>query len=594
MTLILKRRDLNFILYDLLRVEELCDSDQYGDYSRDVFDQVIDAAEKLAVQDLYPIAKETDSSEPIFDNGSAILPDSTHAAISKMRDGGFFGASFDPKWGGLGLPYVIAQGISAYFGAANQSLLAYSALTGGAANLLAAHASEEQAAKFVAPLVEGRFFGTMCLSEPQAGSSLADIRTKAVAAEDGTYRLSGNKMWISGGDHALSENIIHLVLAKIPGGESGIRGISLFIVPKYMVNDDGSLGEQNDVTLVGVNHKMGNRGTVNTALSFGDSGGAVGYLVGKPGLGLSYMFHMMNEARVGVGLGAATLAYTGYLHALEYAKDRKQGRSLTARDTTQDMIPIIEHADVKRMLLQQKAYAEGALALVLYGANLIDQLETVTKPDEKARIQNLLEVLTPIMKSWPSEFGLRANEQAIQVHGGYGYTREYPVERFYRDNRLNPIHEGTKGIHGLDLLGRKVLMQGGAALATLEQEIFSTVEIAKEDATLAPFYEQLSKAWAEVKDIASELPNNFELEGKEAALANSTLYLDAFGHVIVAWLWLWQAITATQTDHPVEFKKGKIQACKYFYAYELSTIYPACGLLRSVDKTCWEMEQAWF
>ncbi len=303
-------------------------------------------------------------------------------------------------------------------------------------------------------MIAGDCFGTMCLSEPQAGSSLGDIRTRAVPTADGRYRLFGNKMWISGGEHDISGNIVHLVLAKIPDEHgklpAGVQGISLFTVPRKLVDEQGNIGERNDVALAGINHKMGYRGTVNCVLNFGEGrytpegeAGAIGELVGEAGKGLSYMFHMMNEARISVGLGAAALGYTGYLHALDYAKNRLQGRSRSERDPSSPQIPIIQHADVRRMLLAQKSYASGALALCLYAAKLTDDIHSLEDSEQQKKAQLLLDLLTPVVKSWSSEWGLVANDLAIQVHGGYGYTREYNVEQFYRDNRLNPIHEGT-------------------------------------------------------------------------------------------------------------------------------------------------------
>ena len=311
----------------------------------------------------------------------------------------------------------------------------------------------------------------MCLSEPQAGSSLSDIRTTAYPQSDGTYRLSGNKMWISAGEHELSENIVHLVLARIAGAPAGVKGISLFLVPKFRVNEDGSLGARNDVALAGLNHKMGFRGTTNCVLNFGEQGGAYAELVGEANKGLACMFHMMNEARIGVGMGATVLGYTGYLHALAYARERPQGRLPGGKNAAQPQVKIIEHADVKRMLLAQKAYVEGALALCLYCSFLVDQSQTAQEETIRREAGLLLDILTPIAKAWPSQYCLEANSLAIQVHGGYGYTREYPVEQFYRDNRLNPIHEGTNGIQALDLLGRKAGLEGGAGMKLLAREI---------------------------------------------------------------------------------------------------------------------------
>ncbi len=365
--------------------------------------------------------------------------------------------------GGMGLPSVVTTAAFSFFQAANPGTAAYAMLTQAAANLLAAHGSPEQVEQWVTPMVEGRYFGTMCLSETQAGSSLADITTRAEPQGDGTYRVTGSKMWISGGEHELAENIVHLVLAKVPGGPAGVKGISLVLVPRFLPD-----GSDNGVVLAGLNHKMGYRGTVNTVLSFE---GATGWVVGEEHRGLAYMFHMMNEARVGVGLGATAMGYTGYLKALKYARERPQGRPLGAKDPAAPQVPIVEHADVKRMLLAQKSYVEGALGLILLCAKLVDDEQTLEDEAERAQAHLLLELLTPIAKSWPSQWCLEANSLAIQVHGGYGYAREYDVEQHYRDNRLNPIHEGTHGVQALDLLGRKVTMQGGAALGRLHEVV---------------------------------------------------------------------------------------------------------------------------
>jgi butyryl-CoA dehydrogenase len=462
-SLILSRRDLDFLLHEWLDVEGLVKRPRYAEHSRETFDAVLDLAEQIATEHFAPHNRTADENEPRMVDGRVEMVPEVKRALEVFAEAGLMAGEFDEEYGGMQLPHVVGQAVFAWFKAANVGTSAYPFLTMGNARLLLAHGSQEQIDTYVRPEVEGRWFGTMALSEPQAGSSLADITTRAVPQDDGTYRLTGNKMWISGGDHELTENIVHLVLAKIPGGPPGVKGISLFIVPKYLVDADGSLGERNDVVLAGLNHKMGYRGTTNTLLNFGEGvhrpggqPGAVGYLVGEPHRGLSYMFHMMNEARIGVGMGATVLGYTGYLHALEYARTRTQGRPATAKDPSSPAVPIIEHPDVRRMLLAAKSYAEGGLALGLYCARLVDEEQTAETEADRARAHLLLDTLTPIAKAWPSQWGPVADDLAIQVHGGYGYTRDYPVEQFYRDNRLNPIHEGTNGIQALDLLGRKV------------------------------------------------------------------------------------------------------------------------------------------
>lgn len=600
---IYNRRDLAFQLYEVLPTERLCEARRYQEHSKDVFEQLIDLVDKLAEEKFQPHAATVDKQEPEFVDGQVKIIPEVKAALDAFVAAGLPAAVFEERFGGMQLPMVVGQAMAFIFGAANVSTSAYALLSAGAANLLATCGDEQQHELFLKPLIEGRYFGTMCLSETQAGSSLADIKTKAEPNADGTYKITGNKMWISGGEHDLSENIVHLVLAKIPGGDAGIKGISLFIVPKYWVNADGSLGPRNDVSLAGINHKMGFRGTVNTVLHFGENGGARGYLVGQPGQGLSYMFHMMNEARIGVGMGATSLAYTGYLHALAYAKERLQGRDVSQKDPTSPMRPIIEHPDVKRMLLQQKAYAEGGLCLGLYCAFLVDQqriAEDEGRSTEAQQHSDLLDILTPVAKSWPAEFGLRANDLAIQVHGGYGYTREYPVERFYRDNRLNPIHEGTKGIQGMDLLGRKVTQKQGASAQALHHVMSETLAQASLCEPVKEWAEQLSAVAQSLFKTTVHMQQQVPDKGVTAYLANATLYLDVFGHVVVAWMWLRQAITAARqlsvADSEAEraFYQGKLDACRYFYRYELPSIEAPMQLLAEVDTTCMDFDVAGF
>ena len=431
---------------------------------------------------------------------------------------------------------------------------------------------------------------------------MSDIRTRAEPQADGSYRLFGNKMWISGGEHELAENIVHLVLAKIPGAPPGVKGISLFIVPRRLVDAEGRAGERNDVALAGLNHKMGYRGTVNTLLNFGEGkfrpggqAGAIGTLVGEPNRGLTYMFHMMNEARIGVGLGATMLGYTGYLHALDYARNRPQGRHPGAKDPTAPQVPIVEHADIKRMLLAQKAYAEGALALNLYCARLVDEQKTGETDAARADAGMLLDLLTPIAKSWPSQWCLEANSLAIQVHGGYGYTRDYPVEQFYRDNRLNPIHEGTHGIQGLDLLGRKVVQQGGAALALLGREIEKTCRDAGALRETVQFARSLGEAVARLGLTTQKLHGAGNVE---RTLANASTYLEAFGHVVLAWMWLRAAVIAARRlevgSDEEAFYRGKLQAAAYFFRWELPKTAQWCDLLESLDTTTLDMRDDWF
>ena len=452
MSTIINRRDLDFLMYETLGLDAILASERYQDYDREAITAILDLAQSVAEDQFQPFAGHLDENEPKYVDGKVEIIPEVKQALAAYRDAGLFLTGYDQDLGGMQLPWVVHQALNGMFVTANTGVSSYAFLTQGAANMLHACGSEALKAKYLPKMVEGEWFGTMCLSEPQAGSSLSDIRTKAEKQDDGSYRISGTKMWISGGDHEMTDNIIHMVLAKVPGGPAGVKGISLFLVPKHRVNDDGSIGESNNIALAGLNHKMGHRGTTNCLLNFGESGDTIGYLVGEENQGLANMFHMMNEARIGVGAAATVIGLGGYLYSLDYARNRPQGRHLTNKDPNTPMVMISEHADVKRMLLTQKAYVEGAQALILYSAKLLDEQKLATTDAERTRAALLLDLLTPICKSWPSEFCLEANKLAIQILGGYGYTREYPVERYYRDNRLNHIHEGTHAIHGLDIL----------------------------------------------------------------------------------------------------------------------------------------------
>lgn len=592
MTTPMSRQDLEFLLYEWLDVETLTSRDRFAAHSRETFDAVLELSADIAMKCFAPANKIGDAHEPyIGDDGKVVLPDEVVAGLAEYRKAGLISASFDDELGGMQLPTVIRQASAVWFQAANAAMSSYNFLTVGNANLLAEYATDEQRETWVRPLVEGRFSGTMCLSEPQAGSSLADITTKAEPAGDGTYRITGTKMWISAGDHELTENIVHLVLAKIPGGGPGVKGISLFIVPKYLAD-----GTRNDVALVGLNHKMGNRATTNTLLNFGDgtfgadsAPGAVGFLVGDEHRGLSYMFHMMNEARIGVGFLATALGYAGYRASLDYAKVRTQGRPVDQKDPSTKPVPIIEHADVRRMLLAQKSYVEGALAFGLYCSVLVDQAATAADAAERARIELLLEVLTPIAKSWPSQWCLEANSLAIQVHGGYGYTREFDVEQYYRDNRLNPIHEGAHGIHGIDLLGRKVIMQGGAGLAALAETIEATVERARGADGLAGYAGELHSVVDRLVKVTAHI---WSAGDPKLSLANATVYLETAGHIVIAWIWLEQLLAAGNRSG--DFYDGKRAAAQYFFRYELPKTGPQLDLLTALDRTTLDVEPSWF
>lgn len=582
-SLILSSRDLEFLLYEWLDVESMTRRPRFAEHSRETFDAMLSLSEELAERTFAPHRALSDAHEPHFDGTRVEMIPEVGDALRVFGQSGLLSAAMDDEVGGLQLPHVVDRACFAWFQAANTGTAAYPMLTMAAARLLFAYGTKEDVAGYAIPMTEGRFFGTMCLSEPDAGSSLGDIAVRAQRQPDGTFRLTGGKMWISGGEHELSENIIHLVLARIVDAPKGVKGLSLFAVPKYFLQEDGSNGARNDVALAGLNHKMGYRGTTNTVLDFGGgaftpggSAGAVGTLVGDEGKGLAYMFHMMNEARIGVGAGAVALGYTGHLHATAYARTRRQGRPVDSKNPEAPPVEIIRHPDVRRMLLTSKAYVEGGMALVLYAARLLDEQETGDTEEDRLVAGLLLEVLTPIVKSWPSQWCLAANDIAIQVHGGYGYTRDYPVEQFYRDNRLNAIHEGTHGIQALDLLGRKVRMQQGQGLQSLVDAIRATV--AKAPESLAEQAETLEAAILRVSEVTESLWRSGD---PVIALANSSAYLEALGDIVVAWMWLEQAVAADSDD---AFHLAKRATARYYFSHVLPRSGPLLDLLERNDQ----------
>ena len=605
------RDTLEFLLNDWLNVGSLASRPRFADHSRETFSSVFDTCERIARDKFLPFNRLADTEEPHFDGEQVIQPQAAHDAARAYVESGMLAAAQDYEIGGMQLPCVVEMAANSFFSKASIGLGGGGMLTSGNANLLMAHGTPLQREVFARNEFSGRFFGTMCLSEPQAGSSLSDIVTRAEPDGEGAqddplgprFRLRGNKMWISNGEHELTENIVHLVLAKIPGPDGqlvpGVRGISLFIVPKKLVGTDGALtGERNDVALAGLNHKLGYRGIPNTLLNFGEGrypvrgrAGAIGYLVGQPGDGLKCMFHMMNEARIGVGLGATMLGYAGYEASLDYARQRPQGRPIGVggKDASRPQVPIIEHADVRRMLLAQKSYCEGALALELHCARLVDELHT-GDATAAAEAGLLLDMLTPIAKSWPSEWCLEANSLAIQVLGGYGYTRDYPVEQYWRDNRLNMIHEGTHGIQGLDLLGRKVLMDKGRGMALLAARVRGSIERAAAVPALAAHAAALGDMLGRLGQATQAA---WSTGVPDEALANATPYLQAFGHTVIAWIWLDVATCAARSPE-TDAARGALQAARYFFHYELPKVPAWLRVVETRDDTCRLMQDAWF
>jgi alkylation response protein AidB-like acyl-CoA dehydrogenase len=577
---LLSEADMNFLVFDWLKLEEHLEG---TDFDRDTAEAYFELSRKLAAERFLPHYKKADEIEPRLEDGRVKVLPEIGDALAEFRELGLFGANFSEDLGGMGLPQLVTSASYAWFAAANGSSVGYTMLTGANARLIAAFGSDKQIDTFARPQIAGEWFGTMCLSEPQAGSGLGDVRT--VARHDGEdelgqrYKLTGNKMWISGGDQDISDNIVHLVLAKIPDESGklpeGTKGISLFIVPRTLPD-----GTTNDVAVAGLNHKMGNRGTSNCLLNFGENGGATGWIVGEPGHGLRQMFMMMNEARIAVGFGAAALACRGYLLAANYARERLQGRAPGKADGPP--IAIIEHADVRRMLLVARSYAEGSMALCLLSSALVDN---ESDPEDAA----LLELLTPVTKTFPSEYGLKANDLAIQVHGGYGYTRDFDVEQLYRDNRLNPIHEGTTGIQAADLLGRKVL-RGGAGLQVLQKRVAATVGAAREIDGLREEAEAVEAAIQLVSETIMAIASRPPAE----MLDNAASFMSGFSLAVVAWIWLDQAVTVAGlgNDHSASdvFRKGKVATARYFIWHELPHAEPFLAQAASDKDTIMALE----
>lgn len=581
---VINRPDLNFLLHEWLDLQELIDRPRFAAHDVAGIDLILSLAQQLAEQELAPHLRASDVVEPSLDGAGRVhvLPDVARA-VRLIADSGLFGSVFDEELGGLQLPnlvYIAAMGILMSATIATPSFML---LTVANARLIAACGSPMQAEYFAKPQIAGTTMGTMCLSEPQAGSSLGDIRTRARPdGEDALgqrYRIFGNKMWISAGDHDVTSNIVHLVLAKVPdeSGEliEGPRGISLFIVPKILPD-----GSENDISVAGLNHKMGYRGLPNCALNFGEgrmtpggAPGATGWLVGEVGRGLSQMFQMMNEARIAVGMGATALAGRGFLMSLDYARTRLQGRSPGVKSGPP--VPIAEHADVKRMLLAQKAYAEGALALVLYSARLLDDETTAATPHHRADAAELLALLTPVTKSWPSEWAQQSLDYAIQILGGAGYTRDFEIEQLYRDNRLNPIHEGTTGIQAVDLVGRKLRKGDGESLRLLRGKVSATIDAARSAGGIAKEADAVEAAWIVVDEAVAILLGE---EDDARAIIHATPFLFAFGHAVIGWIWLDLAalcrrtLDATGEQHSRSYLEGKLRAARYFAEFELPKV----------------------
>ena len=591
-------RNLQFLLYERLDATALTKYPCFADHSRETFDMVLETAMRMSRGMLFSTLGEMDKQPPEFRDGKVFVHPIVAQVMKACGEGGWIGAQAPCEMGGQQIPNTIMTAFRGIFSAANYSASVYPFLTAGAAHLLLSFGCRELIEAYVPRMFAGVWQGTMALTEPQAGSSLTDLATTAFPVADGSYKIKGQKIFISCADYESTENVVHLLLARISGAPPGVKGISLFVVPK--LRPDGAGLVPNDVACIGIYHKLGYRGAPITQLVFGDSDDCRGWLVGEPHKGLRYMFQMMNEARVDVGMGAAAIASAAYLAALEYASQRPQGRPITGKDPLAPQVPIIAHADVKRMLLFQRAVVEGSLGLIFQCAQYVD-LAHVTVGEERERYELLLDLLTPIAKSYPSEMGILSVSQGLQCLGGYGYCDEFPLEQYYRDVRIHPIHEGTTGIQGMDLLGRKAVMKNGKALFLFLDEVEKAVAAGRALPECAPCAEALAKAAETLKEVTGSL-TGLALKGEiELFLADATLYLELFGIVAIAWQWLLQGITAAKAlgadpaGADADFYQGKVQTCRYFFAYELPKIRGlAARLAESGDGITVAMKPEWF
>jgi alkylation response protein AidB-like acyl-CoA dehydrogenase len=592
-------RDLSFHLYEVLEADQLTRFAHFQDHDRAGFDLVLDAAAQIGENLLRPLLTVMDRDEPQLVDGKIRVHPDMRAIIRRFGDDGWINAPFTYEEGGQQLPATVMNAATFIFGAANYSSSVFPFLTTGAANLIRSFGSQTLIDRFTPQMYAGRWQGTMALTEPDAGSSLSDITTSAELVDDelNTYRVRGQKIYISAGDHDACDNVIHLMLAKIKGGPAGAKGISLFVVPQKRPTESGELLD-NDVLTAGVYHKMGYKGAPIAHLMVGSNEGAIGYLLGEPHQGLRYMFQMMNEARVGVGMNAVSIGTAAYYASLAYARERPQGRLISEKDPLKPQTPIIRHADVKRMLLFQKAVLEGSLGLLLQCSHYSD-IAHAAEGDERERAALLLDLLTPVAKSYPSEMGCLTTSAAVQILGGAGYTTDFPVEQFYREARIHPIHEGTTGIHGLDLLGRKVTMQGGRAVQYWVEEVQKTMAEASQHTELKAMVDELGKSLGQLDTVTRHLLGLMPAN-PEAALSDATLYLEMFGIINIGWQWLRQATVATKnlpgavSDDDRNFYTGKLMTARYFTEYELVKVRSLAKRLQSPDRVTVEMRGEWF
>jgi alkylation response protein AidB-like acyl-CoA dehydrogenase len=590
-------RDVTFLLYDVHDAAGLCALPHFAEHSRETFDLYLASCRKLAREVLYPAYAPMDHEPPSLVDGRVAVHPQLAAIYPRMVELGIINATRPFEVGGAQLPVTVFGMANVYLMAANLAAYAYLGLTTGAARLIESFGSDDLKEAFMVKMYAGEWTGTMALTEPDAGSSLSDVTTTATPVEGASHHLiAGTKVFISGGEHDLTDNIVHLTLARIAGAPAGTKGVSLFAIPK--LRPEGESLVDNDCLCSGVFHKIGWKGLPSISLTFGERGACHGYLVGEPNQGLRHMFQMMNEARLMVGLNAVATASVAYQEALDYARERPQGRSLSDRDPTKPQIPIIEHTDVRRMLLRQKAIIEGSLSLLIAASRYEDLRNGSTDDAERARASELLDLLTPIAKTIPAELGFEANTLAIQIHGGYGYTSEYMPESWWRDQKLNSIHEGTTGIQSLDLLGRKVMRNGGEALRQWGEEVGATIARAR-DADVDPSWcQSLEESLGLVASLTAHLGALGMGGDGDGMLRHSVDYLELMGIIALGWQWLEMATAAkrglAKGDRASSFYEGKLCAAQYWFRTEVTRVPQLVALCRDGDDSYARMAPDWF
>jgi hypothetical protein len=596
------RRDIDFVLYEQLEADKLAKYERFSGMNRKMFDMIITEARNFAIKEILPVNEEGDREGLIFENNQVKVPKCFHRPYKLLREGEWIAMTEDPDVGGQGLPAPIAQAALEYIIGADFSFAAFGFATHGAAKMIEVFGTEKQKELYLKKMYSGEWTGTMVLTEPDAGSDLGALTTKAVPNDDGTYTISGNKIFITCGEHDLTENIIHPVLARIEGAPSGTKGISLFIVPKIWVNDDGSLGEKNDVVCTGIEEKLGLHASPTCQLTFGGKGNCRGVLLGEVNKGMRVMFHMMNEARLGVGAIGLFNASCAYLYAVNYAKERIQGRDLKDMlDKDASPVAIINHPDIRRTLLWMKSHVEGMRSFVYYVADLFEKEVLAETDDQKQYWTDLIELLTPVIKSYCTDRGFDCTVQAMQIYGGYGYTKDYPIERLMRDSKINSIYEGTNGIQAMDLLGRKMGMKKGSVFMNLLAEINKVIQTAKKSETLSPLAEKMENTVNRFGETAMHLGTTAMSEKFKTAFAYASQFLDVSGDIIMAWMLLWRAniaiskldkLLGNSTDEEkakkinsnknAAFYHGQIISARYF----IETILPiTLGKMDSIKAT---------